>query len=102
MSYQDLMDDQAIELDRQKEFCQAEIEEEFTQCKQFEIGGEMGLGLLFCTSCKRRSELQVCRSGGGFYVGIVDNDGPFCRATDYASKATMDEELMIAKTMFLK
>lgn len=82
----DLMDDQAIELDHQKEYVRTEIASDTVECKQLANFGEMGIGLDFCESCSRIHELKVMRSPAGYYIGICDNDGPFCRATPYTNK----------------
>lgn len=36
-----------------------------------------------CPSCKREVELEVCRSGAGYYVGSHCNCGPYTRESDY-------------------
>ena len=36
-----------------------------------------------CSSCKREVELEVCRSGAGYYVGSHCNCGPYTRESEY-------------------
>ena len=87
----DLMDDQAIELDQQKEYVRTEIASDTTvECRQLANFGEMGIGLDFCGSCSRIKDLQVMQSPAGYYIGICDSDGPFCRATPYTNKKTAE------------
>ena len=77
----DLMDDQALELERQKEYTKSEIDSD--SCVQMDLYGQYGLGLHYCTGCRRKSELQVMKSNAGWYLGVIDSEGPLCRASAY-------------------
>ena len=91
-SLEDLYDDQALELDRQKDYVRSEIGE--GECNQVNVGSEMGLGLDLCSECNVRTMLQICQSAAGFYIGTRDCDGPFCRATEYYPSIEMARQVL--------
>ena len=79
---EDLYDDQQVELDRQKEYARKEIGESIQeQCNCLETGSSFDLGL--CHQCRLASRLAVLKSAAGYYIGVAEDDGPYCRGSGY-------------------
>lgn len=47
--------------------------------------------------CVRCGGIQVCQSAAGYYLGIVNENGPYCRATQYITEADANEALKLVK-----
>ncbi len=62
-------------------------------CKMLENNGQLGMGVEYCGGCHYLATAQVMETAGGFYVGVADDGGPFCRITPYMSEADAHREL---------
>lgn len=62
-------------------------------CKMFEATGKMGAGFYYCRQCSRLQQAKVMQSGAGFYIGTGDDNGPYCRITDYMPTREKAEQI---------
>ena len=53
--------------------------------------------------CPKGHQIQVLRSAAGYYIGTVDEEGPYCRISGYGSSAddpAMNEERICAENQY--